>query len=110
MVLDLGLHSIGHVVSALDRSKALLSNGPVGAFEVAPFEYGTIKIGRATADLTSAGKLVSVGGGGDTVAALNAAGVTGRFSFVSSRPPAALSSSGLREKHCLGVEILKTRS
>jgi phosphoglycerate kinase len=106
-ILDIGPRSAGHVVSALARSKTLLWNGPVGAFEVAPFEHGTIKIAEAAAELTDAGKLVSVAGGGDTVAALNAAGVTERFSFVSTAGGAFL--EWLEGKALPGVEILKVR-
>jgi phosphoglycerate kinase len=105
MILDIGPRSAEHVVSALARSKTLLWNGPVGAFEVAPFEQGTIKIAEAAAELTDAGKLVSVAGGGDTVAALNAAGVTQRFSFVSTAGGAFL--EWLEGKALPGVEILK---
>ena len=59
-------------------------NGPVGAFETAPFGEGTFAIAREAAKLTKEGKLVSVAGGGDTVAALNAAGVTDQFTYVST--------------------------
>ena len=66
------------------RCKTLLWNGPLGAFEIAPFGEGTFALARAAAALTKAGKLVSVAGGGDTVAALNAAGVTEEFTYVST--------------------------
>ena len=62
----------------------LLWNGPLGAFEIAPFGEGTFALAREAARLTKAGKLVSVAGGGDTVAALNAAGVTDDFTYVST--------------------------
>jgi phosphoglycerate kinase len=94
--------------SALARSKTLLWNGPVGAFEVEPFDNATIEIAEAAAELTDVGKLVSVAGGGDTVAALNAAGVTARFSFVSTAGGAFL--EWLEGKALPGVEILKTRN
>ena len=106
MILDLGPSSIKHVVSTLDRSKALLWNGPVGAFEVEPFDKGTIEIAKAAAELTRGGKLLSVAGGGDTIAALNAAGATGRFSFVSTAGGAFL--EWLEGKPLPGVAILKT--
>src|SRR6266567_4304555 len=105
MILDLGPRSVEHVISALARSKTLLWNGPVGAFEIEPFDDATIVIAEAAAELTEAGKLVSVAGGGDTVAALNAAGVTGRFSYVSTAGGAFL--EWLEGKALPGVEVLK---
>jgi phosphoglycerate kinase len=107
MILDLGPRSVEHVVSALARSKTLLWNGPVGAFEVEPFDDATIEIAEAAAELTQAGKLVSVAGGGDTVAALNAAGVTGRFTYVSTAGGAFL--EWLEGKALPGVEVLKAK-
>jgi phosphoglycerate kinase len=71
-------------MDVLSHCKMLLWNGPVGAFEVAPFGEGTFALARAVAAATEAGRLVSVAGGGDTVAALNAAGVTDRLSYVST--------------------------
>ena len=106
MVLDLGPSSIEQVVSTLGHSKTLLWNGPVGAFETEPFDKGTIEIAQAAAKLTQAGKLLSVAGGGDTVAALNAAGATASFSFVSTAGGAFL--EWLEGKALPGVEILKT--
>jgi phosphoglycerate kinase len=108
MILDLGPRSMEHVVSALARSKTLLWNGPVGAFEVEPFDNATIEIAEAAAKLTEAGKLVSVAGGGDTVAALNAAGVTGRFTYVSTAGGAFL--EWLEGKALPGVEVLKAQN
>jgi phosphoglycerate kinase len=84
MILDIGPQSVAHVVKALKETKTLLWNGPMGAFEIAPFGEGTFALARAAADLTKAGKLVSVAGGGDTVAALNAANVTDDFTYVST--------------------------
>src|ERR1700694_4150983 len=107
MILDLGPRSLEHVVSALARSKTLLWNGPVGAFEIEPFDNATVEIAEAAAELTQAGKLVSVAGGGDTVAALNAAGVTGRFSYVSTAGGAFL--EWLEGKALPGVEVLKAK-
>ena len=74
MILDIGPRSVEHVVSVLARVKTLVWNGPFGAFELEPFDNGTIEVAEAAAELTAAGKLVTVAGGGDTVAALNAAG------------------------------------
>ena len=84
MILDIGPKAVAHYTDVLGRCRTLLWNGPLGAFEVPPFGEGTFKVARAMADATSAGNLTSVAGGGDTVAALNAAGVTDRFTYVST--------------------------
>ncbi len=84
MILDIGPRSIEHVVSVLARVKTLVWNGPFGAFEMEPFDNGTVEVAEAAAELTEARKLISVAGGGDTAAALNAAGVAERFSYVST--------------------------
>jgi phosphoglycerate kinase len=107
MILDLGPRSVEHVVSALARSKTLLWNGPVGVFEVEPFDNATIEIAEAAAELTEAGKLVSIAGGGDTVAALNAAGVADRVTYVSTAGGAFL--EWLEGKALPGVEVLKAK-
>jgi len=75
---------VAHYTDVIGRCKTLLWNGPLGAFEIAPFGEGTFALAREAAELTTAGKLISVAGGGDTVAALNAAGVTDQFSYVST--------------------------
>ncbi|WP_414462623.1 phosphoglycerate kinase [Hyphomicrobium sp. DY-1] len=84
MILDVGPKSVARTTDVLAASKTLLWNGPLGAFEISPFGEGTFALARAAAQLTKAGKLVSVAGGGDTVAALNAAGVTDDFTYVST--------------------------
>jgi phosphoglycerate kinase len=84
MILDVGPKAVVKDVEVLAQCRTLLWNGPLGAFEIAPFGEGTFQLARAAAELTQAGKLVSVAGGGDTVAALNAAGVTEKFTYVSS--------------------------
>jgi phosphoglycerate kinase len=84
MILDLGPRSVDAAKRKLQQVKTLLWNGPLGAFETAPFGEGTFALAREAARLTKAGKLVSVAGGGDTVAALNAAGVAGDFTYVST--------------------------
>jgi phosphoglycerate kinase len=84
MILDVGPKTIAHYTGVLDRCHTLLWNGPLGAFEIAPFGEGTFALAREAAKQTRAGKLVSVAGGGDTVAALNAAGVTEQFTYVST--------------------------
>ena len=83
MILDVGPKSVAHYIDVLSRCETLLWNGPLGAFEIAPFGEGTFALARAAAERTKAGSLVSVAGGGDTVAALNTAGVTGDFTYVS---------------------------
>ena len=84
MILDVGPKSVAHLTKVIDGCKTVLWNGPLGAFEIAPFGIGTFALARQAAAMTKAGKLVSVAGGGDTVAALNAAGVTGDFTYVST--------------------------
>jgi phosphoglycerate kinase len=84
MILDAGPESVRAVIAALERAETLVWNGPLGAFEIAPFDAATNAAAARAADLSKAGKLVSVAGGGDTVAALNRAGVAGDFSYVST--------------------------
>jgi len=102
MILDIGRDSIGHVVAALAASKTLVWNGPFGAFEMEPFDAGTIEVAEAAAELTQAGKLRSVAGGGDTVAALEHAGAADRFTYVSTAGGAFL--QWLEGKPLPGVE------
>ncbi|CFX40786.1 Phosphoglycerate kinase [Candidatus Filomicrobium marinum] len=84
MILDVGPKSVAHLTHVLGSCQTLLWNGPLGAFEIEPFGEGTFALARAAAALTKAGALVSVAGGGDTVAALNAAGVGKNFTYVST--------------------------
>lgn len=84
MILDVGPKSVEHFTDVLTRCRTLLWNGPLGAFEIPPFGEGTFALAQEVARLTKARKLVSVAGGGDTVAALNVAGVTDQFSYVST--------------------------
>jgi phosphoglycerate kinase len=84
MMLDIGPKSVAHLTKVLDGCKTLLWNGPLGAFEIAPFGTGTFALAKQAAAMTEAGKLVSVAGGGDTVAALNAAEVADQFTYVST--------------------------
>jgi len=107
MILDIGPRSIEHVVSVLARTKTLVWNGPFGAFELEPFDTGTVEAAEAAAELSEAGKLVSVAGGGDTVAALNKAGVTDRFTYVSTAGGAFL--EWLEGKALPGVEVLRVK-
>jgi phosphoglycerate kinase len=107
MILDIGRRSIEHACSVLARAKTLVWNGPFGVFETKPFDNGTVEVAEAAAELSSAGKLVSVAGGGDTVAALHAAGVAERFTYVSTAGGAFL--EWLEGKALPGVEILKLK-
>jgi len=107
MILDIGPRSVEQVVSVLARCKTLVWNGPFGAFEMEPFDNGTVEVAEAAAELTQAGKLVSVAGGGDTVAALNAAGVTDRLTYVSTAGGAFL--EWLEGKALPGVEVLRIK-
>ena len=105
IILDIGPASIKHVVGVLSRVKTLVWNGPFGAFEIKPFDTGTVEVAKAAAELTAAGKLVSIAGGGDTMAALNVAAVTDRFTYVSTAGGAFL--EWLEGKTLPGVEVLK---
>ena len=105
MILDIGPRSIAAVKAKLRRVATLVWNGPVGAFELAPFDEGTVAIAREAASLTVSGKLTSIGGGGDTVAALNRAGVAGEFTYVSTAGGAFL--EWLEGKALPGVEALR---
>jgi phosphoglycerate kinase len=107
MILDIGPRSIDQVASVLARSKTLVWNGPFGAFEMEPFDTGTVEVAEAAAELTQAGKLVSVAGGGDTVAALNAAGAADRFTYVSTAGGAFL--EWMEGKPLPGVEALRVK-
>lgn len=84
MILDAGPGAVDAFSQVLVSSRTILWNGPLGAFEMPPFDVATVALARKAAELTRAGQCVSVAGGGDTVAALNAAGVTGDFTYVSS--------------------------
>jgi phosphoglycerate kinase len=83
-ILDAGPQTVARLEQAMDASKTLVWNGPLGVFEIPPFDKGTVQAARHAAGLAKSGKLVAVAGGGDTVSALNAAGVTGDFTFVST--------------------------
>src|SRR6476660_6487981 len=107
MILDIGPRSIGQVISVLARAKTLVWNGPFGAFEMEPFDNGTVEVAEAAAELTEAGNLVSIAGGGDTVAALNVAEVADRFTYVSAAGGAFL--EWLEGKSLPGVEVLRLK-
>ena len=84
MILDIGPAAVEALADALKTCRTLVWNGPLGAFEVPPFDEATVALAKTAAALTKEGSLVSVVGGGDTVAALNHAGVAGDFTFVST--------------------------
>jgi phosphoglycerate kinase len=105
MILDVGSQSVERVNAAINDAATLVWNGPLGAFEIAPFDQGTVAAARHAAERTKAGKLVSVAGGGDTVAALNHAGVAGTFTYVSTAGGAFL--EWLEGKTLPGVEALR---
>ncbi|WP_460450551.1 phosphoglycerate kinase [Alsobacter sp. SYSU BS001988] len=107
MILDIGPASIETVKGKLAQAKTLVWNGPFGAFELEPFDSGTNAVAREAARLTKAGRLLSVAGGGDTVSALNHAGVADDFSYVSTAGGAFL--EWLEGKPLPGVEILRSR-
>src|SRR5258706_15579571 len=107
MILDIGPKSVEQVAAVLARVKTLVWNGPFGAFEMEPFDTGTIEAAEAAAELTTAGALVTVAGGGDTVAALNAAGVAERFTYVSTAGGAFL--EWLEGKALPGVQVLRVK-
>jgi phosphoglycerate kinase len=107
MILDIGPQSTVRIHAAIDDAKTLVWNGPLGAFEMTPFDRGTMVAARHAAERTRAKKLVSVAGGGDTVAALNQAGVSGDFSYVSTAGGAFL--EWMEGKPLPGVEVLKIK-
>lgn len=105
MILDAGAKSIEVIDQWIDRAATLVWNGPLGAFEIEPFDRATVEAARHAASRTRAGKLVSVAGGGDTVAALNHAGAAGDFTYVSTAGGAFL--EWMEGKPLPGVEVLK---
>jgi phosphoglycerate kinase len=107
MILDIGSQSVDRVNAAINDAATLVWNGPLGAFEHAPFDQGTVAAARHAAERTREGKLVSIAGGGDTVAALNHAGVADQFTYVSTAGGAFL--EWLEGKALPGVEALRKK-
>jgi phosphoglycerate kinase len=107
MILDVGPQSSARIHAAIDDAATLVWNGPVGAFELTPFDRGTVAAAKHAAARTKARKLLSVAGGGDTVAALNQAGVASDFSYVSTAGGAFL--EWMEGKPLPGVEVLRVR-
>lgn len=105
MILDAGPQSVAILASAMDVAKTLVWNGPLGAFEIAPFDRATVQAAQAAATRCKAGKLIAVAGGGDTVAALNHAGVADNFTHISTAGGAFL--EWMEGKPLPGVEVLK---
>jgi phosphoglycerate kinase len=107
MILDVGPQSIARIHAAIDDAATLVWNGPLGAFEMTPFDRGTVVAAKHAAERTKAKKLISVAGGGDTVAALNQAGVGSDFTYVSTAGGAFL--EWMEGKPLPGVEVLRTK-
>jgi phosphoglycerate kinase len=105
MMLDVGPKSVDAINAWITKADTLVWNGPLGAFEIAPFDAGTIAAARHAADRTREGLLVSVAGGGDTVAALHHAGVAEDFTYVSTAGGAFL--EWMEGKPLPGVDVLK---
>jgi phosphoglycerate kinase len=107
MILDVGPQSIERIIAAIDDAATLVWNGPLGAFELPPFDRGTVLAARHAAARTKEKKLISVAGGGDTVAALNQAGAASDFTYVSTAGGAFL--EWMEGKPLPGVEVLKAK-
>jgi phosphoglycerate kinase len=104
-ILDAGPETVARLKRAMENSKTLVWNGPLGVFEIPPFDRGTVAAAQHAADLVRQGRLVAVAGGGDTVSALHAAGVADDLSFVSTAGGAFL--EWMEGKALPGVEALK---
>ena len=107
MILDAGPQTVDAIRGVFEMCRTLIWNGPLGAFEIPPFDAATNAAAKAAAELTREGRLVSVAGGGDTVAALNKAGVAGDFTFISTAGGAFL--EWMEGKTLPGVAALKKR-
>ncbi|MGD0723223.1 MAG: phosphoglycerate kinase [Roseiarcus sp.] len=105
MMLDIGGLSVDRIKAAIDGAATVVWNGPLGAFELSGFQHATYDLARHVARRTKARRLVSVAGGGDTVAALNGAGVAGDFTYVSTAGGAFL--EWMEGKALPGVEVLR---
>ncbi|MEN5146296.1 phosphoglycerate kinase [Brevundimonas diminuta] len=105
LILDAGPETVARLNRAMDLSKTLIWNGPLGVFEVPPFDKATVEAAKHAAELAKAGKLVAVAGGGDTVAALNHAGTADDMTFVSTAGGAFL--EWMEGKVLPGVEALR---
>ena len=108
MILDAGGDAVAMIKTAIDDCQTLIWNGPMGAFELAPFDQATTELAQHVAKRTAAGDLISVAGGGDTIAALNQANVLDQFSYVSTAGGAFL--EWLEGKTLPGVAALVAKS
>ena len=104
MILDIGSESLAEIALAVNASATVVWNGPLGAFEIPPFDTGTSTAARQVMILAEMGKLVAVAGGGDTLAALENAGVANGFTYVSTAGGAFL--EWLEGKELPGVAAL----
>lgn len=104
-LLDIGEKSIAQINAKLEECKTLVWNGPLGVFEMKPFDNATNKVAQKAAELTAAGKLTSVAGGGDTVSALANAGVANKFTYISTAGGAFL--EWMEGKELPGVAVMK---
>jgi phosphoglycerate kinase len=105
MILDAGPKTVAALTAAMARARTLVWNGPLGAFELDPFDRATVAAARAAAQRVKSGELIAVAGGGDTVAALNHAGVTADFTFVSTAGGAFL--EWMEGKELPGIKALR---
>ena len=105
MILDVGPKTVQTINEWIDRANTLIWNGPLGAFETKPFDHATVAVAKHAAQRTRADELLSVAGGGDTVAALNLAGAADDFTYVSTAGGAFL--EWMEGKELPGVEALK---
>ncbi len=107
MILDIGPASVEQIEGLVNSCKTVVWNGPLGAFEIPPFDAGTTSVAKRVAERTRSGQLMSVAGGGDTLAALAHAGVLDQFSYVSTAGGAFL--EWLEGKELPGVAVLRRR-
>lgn len=107
IIIDVGPLSVAELAGKLSKYKTIVWNGPLGAFEKRPFDVGTIGLARVVSYYTSAGKMISVAGGGDVVAALSFAGLTESFSYISTAGGAFL--EWLEGKELPGIDALRSR-
>jgi phosphoglycerate kinase len=106
MILDAGPDTIARIATTFAQAKTLIWNGPLGAFEIEPFDVATNSAAQAAAELSRAGQLVSVAGGGDTVAALNKADAAKDFTYISTAGGAFL--EWMEGKELPGVAALSS--
>jgi phosphoglycerate kinase len=105
MILDAGPRAVAALAAAMEASRTIVWNGPLGAFELEPFDIGTMEAARTAGALAKTGRVIAVAGGGDTVSALNQAGVSDDFTFISTAGGAFL--EWMEGKPLPGVEALK---